>query len=309
MRAAATILSSLVMALAAIGLAVAAPGPDLSGPQASLAAASGGVSIVNSREGHAVLSATDLRPGQTVSGTVDIGNDGDTGGRFTVAATGVTDTPRGLLSHRLVIGLADVTDAAAPHLVFAGTPAALGEYDVGTLAPGTSRTFRVTATLPGGGAGDNAYQGSSLSMGLEWHATVVATLSVPTATPTPATATPTPTPTAPPKAQPTPTPTPAPTATPKPARVSIADLLGLPPASHCVKSSRMTFKLKAPPGTKLGSAVVSAGGKTLRLQGAKLRKAISLRGLRKTVKLKVTARASNGRTYKASRSYEACANR
>jgi hypothetical protein len=286
MRAAATVLSSLVMALAAIGLAVAAPGRDLSGPQAALSAASGAVSIANSHEGASLLHATNLRPGQAVSGTVDIGNDGDVAGRFTVLATGVADTPHGLLSQRLVITLSDVTGAAAPRQIFRGTPATLGEYYVATLAPGASRTLLVTATLPDGGVGDNVYQGSSLSMGFEWHA-AVATVSVPTATPRP-------------RAIPTPT------ATPTPVPVSIADLLGLPPASRCVRSSRMKFKLKAPPGTKLASAIVSAGGRKLRLKGSKLRRPITLRGLRKTVKLKVTARASNHHTYKASRTYRAC---
>jgi spore coat-associated protein N len=292
MRAAATIVSSLVMAFAAIGLAVAAPGRDASAPQASLSAATGAVSIANSREGHAILGAGNLRPGQTVSGTVEIGNDGDVPGRFTVAATNVADAPHGLLSQRLVIALSDVTDARAPRQIFAGTAAALGRYEVGTLAAGASRRFLVTATLPNGGAGDNAYQGSSLSMGLEWHA-AAASVPVPTATPTPN-----------PKATPTPTPTATPT--PPRVRVSIADLLGLPPASRCVKSSRMKFKLKSPPGTRLTSAVVSAGGKKLRLKGSKLRKPITLRGLRTTVKLKVTARAKNRRTYKASRTYKAC---
>jgi hypothetical protein len=292
MRAAATVLSSLVMALAAIGLAVAAPGRDLSGPQAALRAASGAVSIANSHEGASLLHATNLRPGQGVSGTVDIGNDGDVAGRFTVLATGVADTPRGLLSERLVITLSDVTGAAAPRQIFRGTPATLGEYYVAALAPGASRTLLVTATLPDGGVGDNVYQGSSLSMGFEWHA-AVATVSVPTATPRP-------------RAIPTPAATPTPIATPTPVPVSIADLLGLPPASRCVRSSRMRFKLKAPPGTKLASAIVSAGGRKLRLKGSKLRRPITLRGLRKTVKLKVTARASNRHTYKASRTYRAC---
>jgi hypothetical protein len=89
----------------------------------------------------------------------------------------------------------------------------------------------------------------------------------------------------------------------------MADVLGLPPASTCVKRGALRFKLKAPAGTELKSAVVSASGKPkLDLRGAKLKKTIKLRGLRKkTTKLKVTAKASNRRTYKASRSYKRCA--
>jgi hypothetical protein len=304
MRAVATIVSSLVMALAAIGLAVAAPGRDHDGPQMSLAGASGAVAITNSHDGDAVLSAANLRPGQTVTGVVAIGNAGDAAGRFTVLATHAHDDPGpngGLLSQRLVVGVYDITGGGSRQ-IFLGPAGGFGESEVGTLAPGAARSLLVTATLPEGGApasdttGDNRFQQSSVSVDLEWRAGVAAQV-VPTPTPAPK-----------PKPKPTPTPTPTPS-TPTTPAPSTADLLGLPPASTCVDGGTLKFKLKAPPETKLKSAVVSASGKRkLKLRGAKLKKTIKLRGLRKkTTKLKVTAKAANRRTYKASRSYKRCA--
>jgi hypothetical protein len=321
MRALATVVCSLLMALAAIGLAVAAPGRDHDPARAALGGASGAVAIANSHAGQSLFDAGDMRPGQGVTGTVTIGNDGDVAGRFTVATTNVTDVAGpngGQLSQRLELALFDVTDAGDPRSIFVGHPADFDEYDVGTLAPGDERSFLFTATLPDGGvpasatSGDNRFQDSRLSLGFQWRAgaaTNVVPTPTPTATPvvTP-TPTPTPKPTKPkPKPKPTPTVTPTPTPTPP---VSLADALGLPPASSCVKSAKLKFKLKAPAGTKLVSAIVTVNGKVkARLKGAKVRKAITLRGLRKTTKLKVSVRASERQTYKASRTYKACTKR
>jgi hypothetical protein len=322
MRALATVIASLVMALAAIGLAVAAPGRDRDPASASLDGATGAVAIANSKAAQSVLDAPAMRPGDSVSGTVDIGNDGDVAGRFTVLGTGLLDVPGpngGALSEQIDLALSDVTDPDDPQPIFVGHPADFDEYDVGTIAPGDERSFLFTATLPDGGVpvsattGDNRFQQSTLSLGFEWHAGV-ATNGIPTATPTPVVVTPTPTPTKPkPKPTPKPKPKPTPTATPTPAptpTVDVADTLGLPSASSCVKSGRMKIKLRAPAGTKLVSAVITVNGKVkARLKGGKLRKAVTLKGLRKKTKLKVTARASNGLAYKASRTYKACRRR
>jgi hypothetical protein len=261
-----------------------------------------------------VLEAGGLRPGAPpATGTVTIGNDGDVPGRFTVTATDVDDVAGpngGLLSEHLQLGVADVTDPVHPLAIFTGHPADFDEYDVGTLAPGEQRVFAFTAALPDGGVpltattGDNRYQDSSLSLAFQWRAGA-ATGVVVTPTPTPRPK-PTPTPRPKPKPKPTPTPTSPPTAT-----VSLADQLGLPPVSKCVTRSKLKFKLKAPvAGTRLKSAVIKVNGKTkLRLKGGKLKKSVTLKHLRKKTKLSVTARASNKKTYKASRTYRTCAKR
>lgn len=289
MRTVATIVSTLVMAFAAIGLAVAAPGRGHDPARAEVTAAGGAVGVSNSREGAAVLSAPAMRPRDSVTGTVRIGNDGDVAGRFALAATALEDTPGpggGALSGRVVLTVADLSGATQ---LFSGHPADFDQYDVGTLAPGAQREFRFTLTWPDGGVSDNLYQGSALSVGFAWRAGAVSG-AVPT---------PTPKPVAPkPKAAPTPAP-----ATP----VAIADQLGLPAATSCVKGGRLKLKLKAPAGTRIVSATVAVNGKTkARLKGKKVRKPVSLKKLRKTTKLKLSVRLSDGTTHKVTRTYRAC---
>lgn len=305
MRTIVVLIGTVAMAFAAIGLAVAAPGGDAAA-RFELSAASGAVHIANSRAGQAVFSATGARPGQTVGGTVTIGNDGDARGKFALAVTGVTENAGphgGLLSERLRLVVVDVTDADDPDPVYEGDAADLGEVGLGKLDPGEERDYSVLATLPG--TADNRYQGASLSLGLEWRAGKDA-VSTPTPTPTPTPTTPT-APTTPT----TPTTPTAPTTPTTPTSPVVVETLGLPAANTCVKSGKLTLKLKPPQGTKVVSATVVVNGKVkARLNGAKARKAVSLRGLRGSrSKVSISLKASDGRSYSASRTYRACAKR
>jgi spore coat-associated protein N len=278
MRAAATLIISLVMALGAIGLAVAAPGGGQRLASAEIQGASGAVMISNSRAGQAVFEAQEMRPGQGVSGTLQIGNAGDVAGNFAVRPSGVQDTPGpngGLLSQRIELVLFDVTDVNNAVPVFAGTPAQFAQVSLGRFAPGEQRSYLFAATLPDTND-DNDYQGAGLSLGFEWRAG-------PAATPTP-----TPTPTA------TPT-TPVATPTPTPRVVDYATALGLPPAKRCAKRGKLKLKVKAPAGTKVKSATVAVNGKVkARIKGSK---SVTLKKLKKTFKVTVSVKASNGRTY------------
>jgi spore coat-associated protein N len=309
MRPIATLVVSIAMALAAIGLAVAAPG-GLGGRElasAEIQAASGAVSIANSRAGQAVFSAAGVRPGEGVSGTVTIGNDGDRPGRFAVRATGVQDggpPGAGKLSERVELVLFDVTDVQQPVTKYAGHPAGFTQVDLGVIAPGQEREYLFAATLPDGGmpssdsAGDNRFQGATLSLGVEWSAANAGHVPTPTTTP----------PVAEPTAAPvTPTATPGPTTPTPTVPVALADALGLPAAKSCVKGGKLKLRLKAPAGAKVVSATVKVNGKVkARLKGAKARKPLSLRKLKRKTELAVSIKASNRRTYSASRSYKAC---
>jgi hypothetical protein len=305
MRSIATLIVSIGMALGAIGLAVAAPGGivggDLELARTQLQAASGAVHIANSRAGQAVFSAVAMRPGEGVNGAVTITNDGDRPGRFAVKGTGVQDVAGpngGMLSERVELVLFDVTNVRQPVTVYAGPPAGFWQTDLGVIAPGMKRDYLVVATLPDGGlpgdgaAGDNRFQGSSLSLGFEWSATTVGNAP-----------TPTPTPTAPvtPDAPATPA---TPTAPAPP--LEIADALGMPAATSCVKAGKLTLRVKAP-GAKVVSAIVKVNGKVkAKLTGKKAAKPVTLKKLKGTTKLAVTVKASNKRTYSASRTYKPC---
>lgn len=292
MRALATALISVAMALGALGLAIAAPhrgrAPE---PKAAFGGASGALQISNSRAGQSVFGAAAMRPGQTVTGSVRIGNAGDVAGRFSVRPADVIDAPGpygGVLSARLQLALVDVTRAGQPVTVYAGTAAAFGAVQLGTFEPGAQRDYVVAATLPVDS--DNSFQGSALSLGLEWRASGAGGAGTP-----PGTGTPPPTGTAPG--------TPAggsPGSPPVPS-----------PARQCVKRRRLTVRLKAPRGARVRSATVKVNGNVkARVKGAKRRVRVKLRGVRTArVKLVVRVRTSNGRSYTSKHSYSVCKRR
>jgi hypothetical protein len=301
MRATATLLATIAMALTAFGLAFAVPGERREPARAALASATGAVRITNSREGQAVFTAAAVRPGEGVTGTVRIGNAGDAAGLFTVGPSGLSDIPGpngGPLSERARLVLVDVTNVQSPATVYAGPPARLDEIALGTIVPGRHRDYMVSMTLPEA-ADDNRYQGSTLSLGFEWRAA-----SLPaTPTPTPAPPAPVPPATAPAPVLPAPTATPAPTPT--------ADELGLPPARACASRRRFRITLRAPRRTTVVSATVAVNGKVkARVKGGRTTAPVNLRGLPKgRVKVKIAIRASDGRTYTGTRTYRTCAAR
>ena len=189
MRPIATLVMSIAMAFAAIGLAVAAPGGLIGGDpelaSARLQSATGAVHISNDRAGQAVFNAAAMRPGEGVSGAVTIGNDGDHPGRFAVRPTGLQDvSPNGgKLSERVELVLFDVTNVQSPRTIYAGSPADFEQKDLGVITPGKEREYLFAATLPDG-SDDNEYQGASLSLGFEWSAVNPNDDPAPTPTPT-----------------------------------------------------------------------------------------------------------------------------
>jgi hypothetical protein len=291
MRALLPLLGSLAMALSALGLAFAAPGQERGQLAAARVAAAGGaVRIVNSREGSAVLGAAALRPGEQVSGTVRVGNDGVLAGDLVLRAGALADTAGsggGRISDVLQLSILDVTVPAQPVTLYAGPPTGFTELAAGRVAAGSAREYALEATLATPPGDDNRFQGSVLSLGLEWGATAVA----PPSTPTPPA--PTPAPPAPP-APPPPAPAPA-----------LADLLGLPRAGTCVRAGSLRFKLRAPKGGRVISASVAVNRKT-KVKGFKALATVTLRKLPKRTTVAVTVKASDRKTYKASRTYAAC---
>jgi hypothetical protein len=171
-------------------------------------AAAGAVTLASDDQSTAVIHATGLRPGQSVSGTVALANVGDTAGRLTLLRTRLADVPGrfgGPLSRALVLTVQQIGGGA-----WSGPLAGPDTLDLGVLAAGEGRTYRLTLTFPDTGplGRDNAFQGSSVTIDWAWATEAIVP---PAATPaTPATT-----------AAPTPTPAPAPSPAPGPARQPI----------------------------------------------------------------------------------------
>jgi hypothetical protein len=118
-----------------------------------------------------------MKPGETVSDTVDLANTAEVPARFTLAATARADTPASpALSERLRVKVEDLGDptapAAAPAVLHDGTLAALSTEDLGTWAVGERHRYRFTVRFPSvDEASDAPLQGASTSVRLVWEST------------------------------------------------------------------------------------------------------------------------------------------
>ena len=314
-----------LLGLLALGLAFAPAGEGA--PQLQLAAANGSLTLVNSKEGTAIFRADAMRPGEQASGSVTITNAGTVNAALTLQPEDAADVPGaggGNLSTKLDLEIVDVTLAGAPVTVYEGTLKQMGPTNVGSLAPGASRTYRFAATLKATGSADNDFQGAALTTGFRWIATgVESPTPEPTATPSP-TATPVPTSTVAPTGGGTaPAPGPAPPGvTPPPADPAGADptgellgaqLFALPAATKkCVSRRKFAIHVRRPSGMTFTSIVVSVNGRTkVRLKGLKAKKVkarVNLKGLPAgKVTVKITAVTSTGRKAVSKRTYTTCA--
>lgn len=157
--------------VAAAGAAVAMPTDGARPPRPILTGLTAPLAHSNSRDGRAVLTAADLKPGDRRSGEVTITNRGYAGALYLVASGARTP-----LADRLDLAIADVS-ALRPHVVASGPLATVARcHRLGSFPAGASRTFRFTVGFPrrDAGANDNRYAGATASIDLEWLETAAA---------------------------------------------------------------------------------------------------------------------------------------
>jgi hypothetical protein len=135
------------------------------------------ISILNSREGLAVLAAGNMRPGDTETGSVTITNTGDGDGAFSLSKSALHDVVgagAGVLSGKLDLTITDTTNPGSPVTLYAGKVGGLGVVALGTYAAGDARSYDFAVHFPNGATGaENAYQGASMSVTLDWDALLV----------------------------------------------------------------------------------------------------------------------------------------
>ena len=139
----------------------------------------GNLRHLNSKAPGAILSVSALRPGQSDLGTVDITNNGDIDGDFTLTKSNVVNSDgSNPLSAKLDLVIEDLGDPAtpsAPDQKYSGKLGAMGALDLGTLQPGDVHRYRFTVSFPDGGTppgpttGDNAYKGDSVTVEYDWE--------------------------------------------------------------------------------------------------------------------------------------------
>lgn len=173
-------LGALLTLLLAAG-AVAGSGADFTASSAnpSNTFASGTLSIVNSKQGVAVLSASALRPGAAAQvGTVDIRNSGSLSGDFTLVRGAVSNSdaanPLAAKLNVKVVDCGTFNGGNAPSCdggdptIYTGTLAAMGTSSLGTYAAGAEHRYRFEVALDG--TADNAYQGDSSTVEFDFNA-------------------------------------------------------------------------------------------------------------------------------------------
>jgi spore coat-associated protein N len=167
--------------------AVVGSGADFTASSANPANtfAAGTLTIGNSKEGVAVLSASGLRPGASAVGTVDIENTGGLSGAFTLSRTTPVDSDAvNPLSGKLNVAVVDCgtfVGATAPTCgngddvvkYTGGTLAQMGTAGhtiagLGTYAAAEKHRYEFTVTLDS--SAGNAYQGDTSSTEFDFNA-------------------------------------------------------------------------------------------------------------------------------------------
>jgi spore coat-associated protein N len=174
-------LGALVTLLLAAG-AVVGSGADFTATSANPTNtfSSGTLTMANSRQGLAVLTASGLRPGGPAqNGTVDIENTGSLSGTFTLARGTVTNTDTSNpLADKLNLTVVDcgTFSGATPPTCgdvddvnkYSGTLAAMGTASLGSYNGGVKHRYQFEVTLDG--SADNAYQGDSATAAFDFNA-------------------------------------------------------------------------------------------------------------------------------------------
>ena len=123
----------------------------------------------NSKEGLAILNVSNIKPGETKSGSVTLTNTGNITGDLSVKASNVVPTtPAGNqpLSPRLTFKISSGgTQLWTGTLTDLATAKSLGTLPVG------AKSFDVDVTMTNGGpaGADNVYQGSGVAATFDWE--------------------------------------------------------------------------------------------------------------------------------------------
>lgn len=172
-------LGVLVAVLAAVGIAVGS-GASFTAQTAnpSNTFTTGTLAMSNTLDGAAILTASNMKPGDTAQGTVDIENTGSLNGTFSLSRSALSDSDgANPLSGQLDLVVKDCGDFSSgtptcdggdPNR-YSGTLAAMtGSSALGTFAAAERHRYQFTVTL--NAAAGNAYQGDSSTATFQWDA-------------------------------------------------------------------------------------------------------------------------------------------
>ncbi len=155
------LLASLALVALALGSALfsGASFTSKSANKASLAA--GTVQLSSSKPSQAIVSAAGMKPGESRTGTIAIGNEGDATGALTLKATGLTGAT---LAGVIDLKVEDLTGATTK---WSGKLGSFSSVSLGNFAAAEKHEYRLTLSWPSASS-EAALQGLSTSLTFEW---------------------------------------------------------------------------------------------------------------------------------------------
>jgi Ca2+-binding RTX toxin-like protein len=164
-----------LFAIGVVGLALVFSGLGSAEARSLKTRAGGAMRIAGSGGDEAILGATNLAPGDSVRGTVEIRNLGHSPAALTLAPRDLRDLPGpggGRLSAGLQLTVRDVTGGSSG-IVYSGPFGSLRTLRVGALAKGERRRYAFEATLPDGPSpvADDPFAGGSTEVDYRWTLT------------------------------------------------------------------------------------------------------------------------------------------
>jgi hypothetical protein len=169
----------LLLVVWAAGIALAS-GSDLGRqgaqtvePRLTASSSTSPVAISNSRRATWILRASNMKPGDLVTGTVKIGNSGTVDADVSLAKQSLLNSAPagGTLSAVLDLRIEQIVGNSGkpPKLIYAGKLGAMPTIALGTFGKGEERTYSFKITFPTASSG-NGYQGASTSVDYVWTA-------------------------------------------------------------------------------------------------------------------------------------------
>lgn len=133
----------------------------------------GNLSHSNSKNGAYILTASLMKPGDTVTSSVTLTNNGDIPGAFSFTktmGTNVLGLTGGDFRTKLDLTIKEGATTIWTGKIGAAIPAP--NMDLGTWAPAATHTYDFTVTFPDGGSGgaDNAYKSAAITVVFDWTA-------------------------------------------------------------------------------------------------------------------------------------------
>jgi hypothetical protein len=104
----------------------------------------GAMDLSNSKEGTAVINAVGLAPGGSANGTLTISVTGDYSAQVMLTGSGDSSA----LAEALILTIHHIPATGTPVTLWNGTLSSFSTCPLGTFAPGTSKKYGFTVTLP-----------------------------------------------------------------------------------------------------------------------------------------------------------------